>query len=72
MLVLAGYLKSQIIWYNEYMKNIAEQQFEEIVRPVMKYLAESHHPHKKIIITNIDAEIVEGKMSFFSDEYIHD
>jgi len=38
-------------------------EFIEITKPVIKYLAENHHPHHTIIITNTNAELLEGKMA---------
>lgn len=34
--------------------------FERAVFPAMKYLAENHHPHTKLIIESNIAEVVEG------------
>ena len=53
----------------KYDKNTTELQgekskeFDKIVRPLIKWLAENHHPHCTIIVTNTNAELVEGKMS---------
>lgn len=56
------------------MKTPDEQfaEFEAIVKPVMKYLAENHHPHMKIIIESNRAEMVEGVKCINSDEFIPD
>lgn len=45
-------------------------EFEELVRPLIKYLAENHNPHTSIIITNTSAEIVEGKLCFHTEDYL--
>lgn len=37
--------------------------FESVVRPVIKYLCENHHPHVKVVITPTNAELLEGKKS---------
>lgn len=29
-------------------------------KPLIKYLAENHHPHVKVIVTNNNAELLEG------------
>jgi hypothetical protein len=34
--------------------------FENVVRPVLRYLCENHHPHVTVIITPTTAELVEG------------
>lgn len=41
-------------------KNI---EFESLVRPLMKYLSENYNPHVQVIITQTNAELVEGIMS---------
>ena len=46
--------------------------FDNCVKSVIKYLAENHHPHTKIIIENDKAELVEGIKSIVTDEYIVD
>ena len=50
------------------------KEFEEIVRPVMKYLADPNifHPHIKIIIENGRAEILEASSTFVTGDYIVD
>lgn len=40
-----------------------DKGFEELMRPVIKYLAENHHPHTSIIVTSTNAELVEGVRS---------
>lgn len=37
--------------------------FDAVVRPVIKYLCENHHPHVTVIITPTNAELLEGKKS---------
>jgi hypothetical protein len=37
--------------------------FESVVRPVLKYLCDNHHPHTTIIITPTTAELFEGQKS---------
>lgn len=37
-------------------------EFQELIRPVMKWLDENFHPHTKIIIDCNNAEVVEGVM----------
>ena len=41
-------------------KDTERDPFETIVRPVMKYLADHHHPHVTIVITSTNAQLVEG------------
>jgi len=49
-----------------------EKTFEEVVKEVMKWLAENHHPHTTIIITATDAELVEGIECVSTTEFIRD
>mgnify|MGYP001572394591 CR=1 FL=1 len=49
-----------------------QKAFEEIVRPVMKWLAENQHPHVKIIIESNVAEMVEGCNVISTNEYLVD
>lgn len=46
--------------------------FEEIVKPVMKWLAENHHPHISIVIDATHAEMLEGVEGFTTDEFLKD
>ncbi len=40
--------------------------------PLIKYLAENHHPHMSVIVTSDSAEMVEGVMTARTDEFIKD
>jgi hypothetical protein len=55
-------------------KEIEEQlkEFENIVRPVIKWMAQNQHPHTAVIIDGVRAELVEGVMQFQTHEYIPD
>jgi len=53
------------------LNNIDRKEFEEKVKPLIKYLNE-FHPHIKLIITNNNAEILEGVISTKTDEFIKD
>lgn len=48
------------------------QTFEEVVTPVIKWLAENGHPHMSIVITNTDAELLEGKEMIVNEGFITD
>lgn len=48
------------------------KEFEEIVKPVIKWIAENSHPHTKIIIDSNSAEIMEGIAAFTTNEYLID
>jgi hypothetical protein len=47
-------------------------EFNELVRPLMKWMAENLHPHTKIIVEANNAELVEGCMAVRTDEYLVD
>lgn len=47
-------------------------KFEELARPLIKYLNDNFHPHATIIITPRDAEIVIGECAFQTEDYIKD
>lgn len=50
-----------------------EKLFEELARPLIKYLCENYHPHVTIIITPTSAELLEGLKSIGNvDDYIRD
>ena len=55
-------------------QNLEEQQekFQEAVRPLMKYLAENHHPHTSVYVTSNTAELLEGQKCLSTNEYIVD
>jgi hypothetical protein len=59
------------------MKTFTEEQrneFEKVARPVMKFLSNPKvfHPYVKVIIENGRAELVEGIVSFVTEDYILD
>ena len=47
-------------------------QFEEVVKPLMKFFAENFNPHVKVIVENNTAEFVEGSFIVKCDDYIPD
>lgn len=48
------------------------KEFEEVVRPVMQYLGENHHPYRSVHITCSSAELVESNKMFYTEDYIPD
>jgi hypothetical protein len=48
------------------------EKFEKAVRPLMKYLAENHHPHTSVYVTSRAAELLEGQQCIITDEYLVD
>lgn len=51
---------------------IEEKTFEEIVRPLIEWMAKNHHPHTTIIVDCVHAELVEGVEVFRTEEYLLD
>lgn len=57
-------------WIREREKEAAQRykartqmKFEEITRPVLKFLCENYHPHVSVIITPTTAVLYEGELS---------
>jgi len=50
----------------------SKETFESVARPLMKYLGENHHPHTSAYISNIRAELLEGKETFGTEDYVSD
>lgn len=46
--------------------------FEALVKPLIKYLNENHHPHVTIVITPTGAELLEGCMAVNTNEFLRD
>lgn len=49
-----------------------KQQFKEASEPLIKYLAENHHPHVTVIVVNNRAEILESSATIINDDFILD
>lgn len=52
--------------------NAKTQEFENIVRPLIKWLNENHHPHTTIIVEPNGARLVEGIIGIPCTDYIKD
>ncbi|KHS76990.1 hypothetical protein QT13_01745 [Pectobacterium brasiliense] len=50
--------------------DVGDSQFEILARPLIRYIAENHHPHTHIIIDSQHAELSEGVQSIQTGEYI--
>lgn len=44
-------------------EELNEKKFEELARPMIKYLCENYHPHVTVIITPTNAELLQGLKS---------
>lgn len=49
-----------------------EGKFEELSKPMIKYLCENFHPHVTVVITPTSAELLEGLKGIKCDEFIVD
>jgi len=49
-----------------------QRQFNELVKPLIKFMAQEVHPHHTLIITSTSAELLEGEMVFSTKEFIQD
>lgn len=52
-----------------------EQQrkdFEEVARPVIKWLNDNCHPHTTVLIEPTRAEVVEGVCAVNTNDYVRD
>ena len=50
----------------------ADTTFEDVVKPLMRWMAENQHPHTTIILTCNRAELVEGMECYLNDDFIVD
>jgi len=48
------------------------EKFQELSKPLMKYLCDEFHPHVSVIITPTTAEISSGSHSFQTSEFVKD
>ncbi|HBC7422537.1 TPA: hypothetical protein KEY88_005310 [Serratia marcescens] len=46
--------------------------FDEAAKPLIKWLAENVHPHHTAVVTSTSAELLEGKCSLSTTEYLRD
>lgn len=49
-----------------------KEKFDEVVKPVIKYLNDNYNPHNIIIITADSAELLSGEHYLRTDEFIKD
>lgn len=50
-----------------------KNKFEELARPMLKYLCENYLPHVTVIITPTSAELLEGMKTIgYIDDYLRD
>lgn len=49
---------------DKYYGDLGPQTFEDAVKTLMKWLADNHHPHMKVIVDSTCAELVEGQKTY--------
>lgn len=52
--------------------NEETKTFEEIVRPVIEWIAKNKHPHMSIVIDGTHAELLEGVEAIYTEDYLQD
>lgn len=52
--------------------NELKSGFEEVVKPVIKWMNDNVHPHHSIIIDHTHAELLEGEMVVHTEEFLRD
>lgn len=64
--------KTKNTWENQekYINKVSE--FEEVCKPVLKYLNDNYHPHVAVIITPNTFQIVEWLMWGENNEFVKD
>ena len=70
------------LFENAHMENVKmrvhgeelnEGKFEELARPMVRYLCDNYHPHVTVIITPTSAELLEGLKTIGRvEDYIRD
>ena len=56
-----------------YGEDLDKNKFEELAKPILKYLCENYHPHVTVIITPTSAELLEGLNTIgYVDDFIRD
>lgn len=48
------------------------KEFEEAVKPLIKWLNDNCNPHTTVIVTCTDAEVMSGEYGFRTEEFLKD
>lgn len=48
------------------------KEFEDVTRPLIKFLNDHFHPHVTVIVDNTSAELSEGIATFRTEDYLKD
>lgn len=59
-------------YYSEANYSARPDGFEEAAKPLIKWLAESVHPHHTVIVTSTHAELLQGEHVVNTEEFLKD
>ncbi|ATG01239.1 Uncharacterised protein [Lelliottia amnigena] len=59
-------------YYSEENYSSRQNGFEEAAKPLIKWLAESAHPHHTVIVTSTSAEPFQGEHVVKTEEFLKD
>lgn len=59
-------------YYSESNYSARQEGFEEAAKPLIKWLAESVHPHHTVIVTSTHAELLQGEHVVNTEEFLKD
>ncbi|WP_318371996.1 hypothetical protein [Enterobacter sp.] len=57
---------------NCFAGNARTASFEDVVKPVIKWLNENSNPHASVIIDSTSAELVTGEIGIHTEEFLKD
>jgi len=49
-----------------------KEEFEALVKPLIKFMAQEMHPHHLLVIDSTKAELLEGSISIVTKEFLQD
>jgi len=63
-----------LLYYGNYQMQIDERrkEFEELTRPLIKWMNENYHPMTTVNVSCTHAELAEGLIAFVTNDYIKD
>ncbi|EAA9483558.1 hypothetical protein S649_000957 [Salmonella enterica subsp. enterica] len=54
------------------INNALTTSFEDVVKPVIKWLNENSNPHASVIIDSTSAELLTGEIGVHTEEFLKD
>jgi hypothetical protein len=58
----------KVLWTEEEK----DEKFEKAAEPMIKYLAENHHPHMQVLIDSTSAILLEQEKMYTNSSYVVD